>query len=254
MVLEMGKARMAITEVTIPPEEIVSTGGARSGTIGHNFILKTKLKVSRRTLGPISGEGIEHPQLEWRKRVDWFELIAPNTWRFATDPHNGITRELVAENRLSNTFKDWVQARYFLATDERNSPPDGLKDAVNAKGVDASLEEKDKLAKHWIANNGFEWTLSITDCPVMELNPKSGGGESESLVTSNSWRRVMHFEVGFNGTSAKVTATQVLESIEGRPTIQKFFLPGISRVVANDEQKLALWRSEFGQENQTFVW
>ncbi|CAM6121931.1 unnamed protein product [Calypogeia fissa] len=242
----MGKAQMVISEISIPQQKVVPTGGANSGTIGHNFNLKAKLKVSKRTLGPFSGEGIDYPQLEWKESIDWFELIGPNEWKLAAQ---GMPRDLFAENPSSNTFRDWVKAKYFLATDETNNPPEELTKAVNSNGENASLEEKEKLAKHWIANNGFEWTVGVTDRPAMGLNPTAGsrGGGGESLVTSNSRRRVIYFDLGFKGSGDRVKATQVLESIEGRPTIQKFFPRGIPRNEANDEQKLGLWRSQFGQ-------
>ena len=84
--------------------------------------------------------------------------------------------------------------------------------------------------------HGLEWTIPITGELSIALDPAAGsGGEGgRSLVMSNSRRRVIYFDVGFRGSSTRVTATQILESEDGKPTIFKFFLPGIRMVEAED--------------------
>lgn len=236
----VGKAKMTLTSVTIPPEKVKSTKDASK--IETAFELRAKVKVSKRALGGLSGEGIDSLELEWIETCDWFEF-SNGAWHFkGTSPKN---EDVHAKNPLSNTFNVWRTMRYLFASYEElgNKPPAGLKQAVDKV---QKTEDKDKAAKHWIAENGFEWTIPVAlDKPAIGLRPvaSSGGGAGGSLVTSNSRRRVLYFKLGFKG-SEHVTATLILESMNGVPTINKFFQPAISKEVADNEGNLQKWRKE----------
>ncbi|KAI5077944.1 hypothetical protein GOP47_0007768 [Adiantum capillus-veneris] len=146
------------------------------------------------------------------------------------------------DNPDSNTFRVWQKMRYFLASDPLNHPPKLLKDAVDKAGADG-----DKAAKHWIADNGFEWTIPAgQDKPAIGINLQSGshGGGGESLVTSNTRRRVIYFDLGFKGSPHRASATQILETVDGKPTIMEFFHPAISKADSDNPTKLAGWRSK----------
>jgi len=208
-----------------------------------SFELRAKLKVSKRKAGSLSGEGIDSLNLEWKETCDWFEFT-DNKWSFkGTDPNN---TDVHALNPSSNTFKNWHTVRYLFASFNElgNAPPTGLTDAVAKAG---NTEEKDKAAKHWIAENGFEWMLPVAvDRPAIGLKPAagSGGAAGGSLVTTNSRRRVLYFDLGFKGSQPRVTATLILESMNGRPTLHKFLVPAVTRAQANDEANLDGWRRE----------
>jgi hypothetical protein len=236
---KMLKAKMTISEISIPLDKVSRSGGAGAGTIGHAFSLRARLKVSKRTMGSLAGEGIDYPELEWKEIIDWFEHHPDGTWQNKGE----VKKDMFAANPNSNTFKTWQEYRYFLASDPTNNPPAGLKEAVDK----AANNDKDKAAKHWIATNGFEWTIAVTDRPAIGLAGGSGGGGGESLVTGNSRRRVIYFDLGFKGSPTRVSATQILESINGTPTIQKFFVPGISKAVADNPTNLAHWRTQLAQ-------
>jgi len=236
-----GKAKMTLTSVTIPPEKVRSTTSADA--IETAFELHATVKVSKRTLGGLSGEGIDSLELEWIETCDWFEF-SNGAWHYkGTKPKN---EDLYAVNPLSETFRGWRTMRYFFAYIEEagNRPPAGLKQAVTKW---QTTEDRDKAAKHWIAQNGFEWNIrAVLDKPALSFQPEasSGGGAGASLVTSNSRRRVLYFKVGFKG-SEHVTATLIQENMNGVPRINKFFTPAISTKDANNEEKLRRWRQEF---------
>jgi hypothetical protein len=232
---KMLKAKMTISDISIPQDKVSQSGGAGAGTIGHVFSVRARLKVSKRTMGSLAGEGIDCPELEWKEIIDWFEHHPDGTW----ENKGEVKKDMFAANPDSQTFKTWQDMRYVLASDPLNNPPPGLKEAVDKAGNN----DRDKAAKHWIATNGFEWTIPIDDKPAIGLAGGSGGGGGESLVTGNSRRRVIHFDLGFKGNAARVSATQILETINGTPTIHKFFVPGISKDDADNVTKLASWRT-----------
>lgn len=230
----VGKAKMTLSSIAI--DSIVPKKD--NSRLEHAFTVKAKVKVSKRSLGPVSGEGIDSLVLEWKETIDWFEHSANGGWH-----HKGTeTKDMYATNPRSNTFKIWEEMRYFSASiTELNTPPAAL---VAAMAKVTSTADKDKAAKHWIAEHGLEWTIPITDVPAIGLKGGSGGGGGASLVTSNSRRRVIYFDLGFEGSSTRVTATQILESVDGKATIFKFIVPGITKAEADNENKLAAWRAE----------
>lgn len=238
---KMLKAKMTLSSLSIPIDQIKSL--EEVGKVGTSFELRAKLKVSKRKAGSLSGEGIDSLELEWKETCDWFEFTN-NRWTFkGTDPNT----DLYASHPDFKTFTNWRKVRYlFAAYDELgNAAPPGLKEASN-KGKDTV--EQDKAAKHWIAENGFEWTLPVAvDRPALLLEPagESKGGARPSLVTTKSRRRVLYFDLGFKGSLPRVTATQILETVNGKPTLQKLLVPAVTRAQANDETNLAKWRQEF---------
>ncbi|KAG0569297.1 hypothetical protein M758_6G076400 [Ceratodon purpureus] len=235
----LGKAKMTLSSIAI--DKVAPTRD--ESKLEHAFTVKAKVSVRGRKLGAVSGEGIESLVLEWKETIDWFERRADGTWQ----PKGSEKKDMYALNHLSNTFKNWEDMRYWFATvAELNQPPAALTAAV---GKVTSTADKDKAAKHWIAENGLEWTIPITDRPALGLKPaaSSGGGGGASLVTSNSRRRVIHFDIGFKGSSTRATATQILETADGKPTIHKFIVPGIKKADADDSNKVSAWRAEFGK-------
>jgi hypothetical protein len=143
----MLKAKMTILDISIPQDKVSQSGGAGAGTIGHIFSVRARLKVSKRTMGSLAGEGIDYPELEWIETIDWFEYHPDGTW----ENKGEVKKDMFAFNPDSQTFKPWKDMRYVLASDPLNNPPPGLKEAVDKAGNN----DRDKAAKHWIAMNGF---------------------------------------------------------------------------------------------------
>ncbi|MCO5547854.1 hypothetical protein L7F22_001306 [Adiantum nelumboides] len=226
----VGKAHMSIVAVNI--DNVRPITGSQ---IGHQFDLKAKVKVSKRTLAGLSGEGIDVPELEWKETIEWFERQKDGKWHFK----GKVQKDMYKDNPDSNTFRVWREMPYVIASDPLNNAPQALKDAVKKEG--------NKGGKHWIANNGFEWTLpAVHDTPALGLNPAAGshGGGGQSLVTSNTRRRVIYFDLGFKGSPMRVSATQILETVDGKPTIVEFFHPTISKTDADNPTKLDGWRAK----------
>lgn len=236
----VGKAKMTLSSITI--DKVVPTRD--DSKLGHEFTVKAKVKVSKRTFGTISGDGIKSLELEWKETEDWFEHGADGAWHHKDKEKKD--EDMYADHPESNTFKNWHEMRYFCASvTELNTPPKKLTEAM---GKFTITKDKNGAAEHWIAENGLEWTIPVKDVPALGLKPGAGshGGGGASLVTSNSRRRVIIFDIGFKGSSTRLTATQILETVNGKPTIHKFIVPKISKAEADDPKKLAAWRAELG--------
>lgn len=246
------KAKMVVTRLELPLARIKASGGAGMGTIGHNFDLLPTVKVAKRSMGALSGEGIDAPKLEWKERIEWFEakppgpvigvrggVVIPHDWKYVGENR----KDMYAENPTSNTFKSWHSYKYFWACQQPpNMPPAALK---ALKGLDL-----DKLAKHWIAANGFEWKIpELTDRPAMGLAGGSGGGGGASLVTHNTRRRVIYFDLGFEGSPTRQKCVQILESVNGVATIHKFIARDVPKKDVDDPVNLNRWRQQVNNPN-----
>ncbi|RJT52665.1 hypothetical protein [Rahnella variigena] len=200
-----------------------------SGKIGHNFDLVAKLKVQSRSMGAFSGEGIDCPDLQWIETVDWYKLDTnTDKWiHVGTNPNN---KDLYKANPKSQTFKTWWEEyRYAFAR--------------NTKGFPATLKNAhERDVKHWIARNGFEWELPIRDIPSMSLMGGSGGGAGASLVIGDTRRRVIRFELGFTGCSYRIYCAQILETRDGKPSINAFIQRKLSNMDLNNQQNFIDWR------------
>jgi hypothetical protein len=226
------RAKMSISNLSVPVDKIQNIGGANStGQAGHSFMLSFQVKVQPRslgTLGVLSGEGIDCPNLEWNERIEWFEFDrAAKEWTIKA-PKSANMYQL---NPNSNTFKNWHSFRYLIATDPSNHPPSEL----------AALKD-DKLAKHWIAKHGFTWNLSIRDVPAMGVLGGSGGGGGASLVTGDTRRRVIYFDLGFSGQPERVQLVQILETDRGQLKIHRLIRGHIQKSTVDHPSNLDRWR------------
>lgn len=242
------KAKMQIVHLELPTHRIKPLGGVGQGTIGHQFDLMPTVKVEKRSMGALSGEGIDFPQLEWKERIEWFSatppgpiigkrggIAIPTDWKYV----GANDKDMYAENPTSNTFKSWHSNKFFwAAVAPPNNPPPGLAACLKKP-------EPDKEAKHWIAQNGAQWKVpEITDRPAMGLVGGSGGGGGASLVTTTTRRRVIYFDLGFSGYPIRIKFVQILESVDGVATIHKFIAQDVSKRQVDDPANLMRWRNQ----------
>jgi hypothetical protein len=228
-------ARMEITNLEIPLDSIRERGhySIMPGVGGHEFSLMISVKVVPPSFGVslfANQADIACPELQWLEKIDWFENAGgPEQWNF-----RGTTeRDMYEFQPGSNTFRSWTSGRYAVARDPLNAPPPKL----------ASLNG-DPDIKAWIARHGFEWDVPIVDTPAMGLSQGSGGGGGASLLVGNSRRRVIYFDLGFDGVSQRAKAVQILETYQGRLTIQKFIRGDVPSFSVNNEDTLRRWRFE----------
>jgi hypothetical protein len=226
------KAKMTISSLSVPQERIQTVGGRLlSEPAGHHFFLSFRVKVKPLKIAglKLSGDEIECPTLQWRERIEWFDFdTAAQEWRFVGEN----AKDLYVENPTSNTFKNWHSYRYIIATDPTNHPPDALK---------AMTSEED--AEKWIALNGFTWDLTIKDVPAMGLRGGSGGGAGASLVTGDTRRRVVYFDLGFSGHAKRVRLVQILETQNGQLTIHELIHGGAQKSTVDDPDFLERCRA-----------
>jgi len=223
------KARMTISNLAVPVERIKPIGGRSStATAGHQFDLTFRAEVKAPMLGKLMADDIECPQLEWNECIEWFRFdTVTQQWDF----EGKIERNMYAHNRESNTFRNWHRSRYTIATDVTNHPPAALM---------AMKREED--AKKWIARNGFSWNLHIRDIPQMGVLGGSGGGGGLSLVTGDTRRRVIYFDLGFKGQQERARLVQILETQQGRLTIHHLIRGDIEKKTMDEPSNLERWR------------
>jgi hypothetical protein len=258
------RAKMSIVRLELPQARIKPLGGQGTGSIGHQFDLLPTVRVQKRTAGVLSGEGIDCPNLEWDETIDWYEpsatpvrmgghrpapprmgghrspTAAPDAGQIQWKYVGQLRKNMYAENPTSNTFKSWHAYRYFWACNPPNTPTVELQ---------ACLKEPDpdKAAKHWIAQHGFEWKVpELTDRPAMGLAGGSGGGGGASLATGNTRRRVIYFNLGFEGFPIRMKFVQILESVNGKATIHKLVVGDLTRQQVENAQNLTRWRQQVG--------
>lgn len=136
-------------------------------------------------------------------------------------------------------------------------------DAIKNKEKDktAKGQAKSKLAiqlavaKHFMDGKTTLKTI-MTDRPGLTKKSKiddgskqQTGGGGMSTLARQTRRRVVHFTLGLTKLGKLATATQVLETVGGIPTINKFMVPGCTLQDSEDEALLAKWRREMDKAN-----
>ncbi|MEM5314898.1 hypothetical protein [Paraburkholderia sp. JHI869] len=223
------KARMTISNLSVPVERIKTKGGPSStGAAGHEFDLAFRVEVKAPLLGKLMADDIECPRLVWNECIEWFRFnAATRQWEFA----GKIEGNLFARNPASQTFKPWRESRYTIATDVTNRPPPALR---------AMTREED--AKKWIARHGFSWNMRIHDIPQMGVLGGSGGGGGQSLLIGDTRRRVIYFDLGFEGHRERARLVQILETQNGKLTIRHLIRGEIEKKTVNELSNLERWR------------
>jgi hypothetical protein len=70
----------------------------------------------------------------------------------------------------------------------------------------------------------------------------SGGGGGQSLVTGDTRRRVIYFDLGFKGHQERARLVQILETQQGRLTIHHLIRGDIEKKTVDELSNLERWR------------
>lgn len=267
--------------------------GKWGGSImGHEFTMVGNFRLSLQSslFGKNTQTVTDLPALSWREREFWWEQNSSGGWDFKGETDKG---DLYQSSPGSPTWGGFAQGttdvrdKHFLAEPGYNIVPllrsklltTAQAALVNAAGMvaqqakmSAKHKEYEKLAnmpgkrnenelKAWwlvaekLADKRLVIPVAALDRPGMALSGGSGqsGGGFTSGSTSPSRRRVLQFDLGIAGASHRFTATQILETQNGKPSISKFIVPGQSDdwCKAIPDKYLDFWR---GKLNATDVY
>ena len=260
--------------------------GKWNGSImGHEFTMvgTFKLKLHSSFIGKNSQTIADLPALSWREREFWWERNHAGGWDFKGETDKG---DLYQSNPGSPTWGGFAQGvtdvrgkvylsdpgyninpllRGKLLTMEQRALVTAADLAIQALKGSSKYKEYEKLSntpgkrnegqlKLWwlvaekLADKHTRIPVAALDRPGMALSGGSGqsGGGFTSGSTSPSRRRVLQFDLGVAGQSTRFTATQILETQDGKPTISKFIIPGQSDnwCKAIPEKYLEYWRGK----------
>lgn len=260
--------------------------GKWNGSImGHEFTMVGvfKLKLQSSLLGKNTQTIDNLPALSWREREFWWERNSSGGWDFKGETDKG---DLYQSSPGSPTWGGFAQGitdvrgrvylsdpgynvsqllRPKLLTMEQLSMISTANLTIQALKATSRYKEYDKLAmtpgkrdeggiKLWwlvaekLADKHLRIPVAALDRPGMALSGGSGqsGGGFTSGSTSPSRRRVLQFDLGVAGHTRRFSATQILETQDGKPTISKFVIPGQSDdwCKAIPENYLEYWRGK----------
>jgi len=254
------------------------------GIMGHEFTMVGvfELKQEKQPLfGKRKQQTIKLPRLVWREKEFWWERNSSGGWDYKGETDKGDLYQTspgsptwsgFAQGKNENRDHLWLQIpgadvapelRLKLYTDEHRRLVMAAEGIVNRLKVDKPFQDLVKLEKirgryneskqgqfdlivGTLAKARAKLPCAALDRPGMALSGGSGasGGGFRSLTTSDSRRRVLQFDLGIEGGATRFTATQVLETQGGQPSISKFVIPGLSDddAKAIPEENLAYWR------------
>ena len=183
--------------------------------------------------------------------------IEPYVQRWVSHPPgDGIPIELRSKLLTPQHCLLIETAKADLHALSRTQPFTQLMQEKQTAGGSRGLEIDNKLwflAADKLADKKRKLPCAALDRPGMALSGGSGqsGGGFVSKTTSPTRRRVLQFDLGIAGSSTRFTATQVLETVNGEPSISKFIIPGQSDDWCKDipEDYLAYWRSRLNPLN-----
>ena len=239
-------------------------GGA---THGHEFDFKVEIGfVITNSIGGGPTLVFDETQLGWHERIRWYDLVLPvevnREWyflrednvNFADAEHRGGTKTVKC-GWFGGSFdpgwwEPWTLRAWCDAAEQ-------LVEGDNPISEYAKLttdDQRKQAVASYFASQKRNLSTIITDRPGLTKRCsvddgtwiKSGGGGLPT-VNRHSRRRVVHFRPCVGARFA--TATQILETVEGEPTINKFVIPGLTLAESENLQLLELYRSELNRQN-----
>jgi hypothetical protein len=264
--------------------------------MGHEFTMVGTFKISSKW--QFSGRSADTlPALRWAEKEYWWEGKDDGSWEYKGETDKGDLYQTAPGSPTWGGFaqgKDnpyqqmWVskpgdpvarELRTKLFTQAQqllvNVAEDDLRGVTSSRAYTVLQTEKNTAR----GNRGLEidnelWFMcaeklaskkrrlpcAALDRPGMALSGGSGqsGGGFVSKTTSPTRRRVLTFDLGIAGNGARFTATQILETRNGQPSISKYIIPGKSEdwIKNIPEDYLAYWRSRLNLndiEDQTYT-
>ena len=237
------------------------------------------------------------PALQWREREYWWEGASNGGWTYKGCNDKGdlyrsspssLTWGGFKQSRISDVRNEnWIEIpgsdvrpaslhRKLLSLKQQqlvaiaNSDVKSVKTSPAYKALQRQSQQikgkynESKIEMWWaiaskLATNNRELPCAALDRPGIALSGGSGqsGGNFRSRTTASTRRRVLQFDLSMTGFSTHFTATQILETKDGKPSISKFIIPGKPDewVLSIPDPYLAYWRSRLNQanvEDQTF--
>ena len=264
-------------------------GSQAGKTQGHEFDFMVELKFSKFTKFAIGEFlEFDDTALSWSETIRWYEpdpypLVESTAVRLGQHREQPKPWKMVREDKVDFASSDYrattktVQGGWFGSSFEPGwwEPWKGRKwrdafeplvvgqcpidyDAVG-KGEKTPaarlLKQKLAVAKHF-QTNGLTLKTYLTDRPGLTKKctaddggwNKSGGGGMVTL-DRHTRRRVVHFNLGLTALGKMATATQILETVNGEPTINKFIVPGCTMAESESVPLLATWRTQLDKLN-----
>ncbi len=264
-------------------------GNFNGSVMGHEFTMVGLFKIINEWRFGRGKVVDKLPLLQWKEKEFWYEgnvggtsweykgetdkgdlyLTAPKspTWGgFAqgkVDPRShtwvsnpGCDVKLALHSKLlSHKHIGYVQAANGnISTLKAGKAYRDLETQANIRGKrnESEIAMWYLIAEDLAGKNRY-LPCAALDRPGMAISGGSGrsGGGFTSLTTNPSRRRVLQFDLGIVGSPVRFTATQVLETIDAKPSISKFITPGQSDDWCKNlpESYLAYWRSRLNPAN-----
>lgn len=270
--------------------------GKWSGTImGHEFTMVGVIKLKSEWKMKKGKHINDLSALQWREKEFWFEGTSGGGWIYKGETNKG---DLYQSNPTSVTWGGfgqektdvrnytWISIpgcnihstlqnklltplqRGYLTT--ANSDIQSVKISRDYTRLQRQANVRGKrneseIKMWWLIADKLADKKRMLPCialdrPGMALSGGSGqsGGGFTSLTTSPTRRRVLQFDLGIVGYGQRFTATQVLETIDGKPSISKYIIPGQDDNWCKNipDSYLEYWRSRLNPSNvedQTYI-
>jgi hypothetical protein len=268
----------AVRPYGYPPRTYTQSSGAQEPihyrTHGHEFDFAVDLNFwSHGIFGRDTTLNFNEDQLTWGERIRWYEPRpytnnpGPNDlWvmkgedivDFADAQHRyNVMTVLIGwfgdDTSRPGWFLPWEQRRWRDVNETLvayANPVPHLGQPTQANRQQMQFE----FTRWLVQNQNGDLTTILTDRPGVTKKctldngswQRSGGG---GMATLNRWtrRRIVHFTLAAG--NIQQTATQILETVNGNPTLCKFIIPGLTFQESEDPIRLATYRGQLDTAN-----
>ncbi|PSM48187.1 hypothetical protein C7Y66_15735 [Chroococcidiopsis sp. CCALA 051] len=206
------------------------TQDINNSQFGHSFQVNLNLRYK-----PSTSKQFSEPMLEWNEIIQIFKWDHGSGWRKIEEKRVNMHKE----KPDSNTFSLW-KSKYSNATYLTSGNQKFYQAWQKVKHTMAATQEnREKVAIAELTRTGGKILATIIDTPALGIG-------QDNYAT----RRVLQFDLGIEGSTPRLTATQILElNSKGEITICCLLMPGVEEVVANDP-RLEGWRNDYKVGNR----
>jgi hypothetical protein len=193
--------------------------------VGHAFQVNFSLLYKPNTFRPFS-----EPKLEWNEIIQIFKWDEGSGWRKEKETIGNKYKEKPGGNTFNLWRSKYSNETYLTSGNEKLYR---AWQRVNQTMADTP-ENREKAAIAELTRTGGRISARVLDQPGL-------GIRQDNYAT----RRVIQFDLGIEGSTRRLTATQILElNSKGEITICRLLVPGVEEVVANDP-RLEGWRNDY---------